>query len=86
MKRLQDAIGDWHGWLCLTNTTSARLGNVQHSSLVAALRNITGGKFRRAAAALRASTVAVPGPVLTRDPRKVDRIVATMQESTDSAA
>ncbi len=67
MKRLQDAIGDWHDWLSLTHTTSARLGHVQHSSLVAALRNITGGKFRRAAATLSASLgeQSLRGPIST---------------------
>jgi CHAD domain-containing protein len=86
MKRLQDAIGDWHDWLSLTQTASANLGTVRHSSLVAALRNVTGGKFRRAAAALQASTAAAPRPVLTRDPRPGDRMVSSPQESINSAA
>lgn len=84
MKLLQDAIGDWHDWLSLTHTASARLGHVQHSSLVAALRNVTGGKFRRAAAALQASTA--PSAVPPRDPRKLDRLASSTQVSTDSAA
>jgi CHAD domain-containing protein len=81
MKRLQDAIGDWHDWLSLTQTASAHLGTVQHSSLVAALRNVTGGKFRRAAATLQASIVAAPGSVLSRDPRKRARMVSSTQAS-----
>ena len=55
MKRLQDAIGDWHDWLTLTQSAEARIGHVHHSSLVAALRNVTAGKFRRAAASLPAA-------------------------------
>jgi CHAD domain-containing protein len=84
MKRLQDVIGDWHDWLSLTQTASAHLGTVQHSSLVAALRNITGGKFRRAAAVLQASTA--PSAVPPRNPRKLGRLVSSTLESTDSAA
>jgi CHAD domain-containing protein len=86
MKRLQNVIGDWHDWLCLTHTTSARLGNVQHSSLVAALRNITGGKFRRAAAALQNSSIVRPGALISRHPRKVSQGESPIAESTDSAA
>jgi CHAD domain-containing protein len=86
MKRLQDAIGDWHDWLCLTQTASARVGHLQHSSLVAALRNVTGGKFRRAAAALQASTIAAPRAVMSPHPRKLGPSVSPTQESTDSAA
>ena len=86
MKRLQDAIGDWHDWLCLTQTTSARLGNAQHSSLVAALRNITGGKFRRAAAALQNSSISRPGAPISRQPRKLSQAKSPIAESADSAA
>jgi len=52
LKRLQDAIGNWHDWLTLTNTAAGQLGDVHQSPLVAALHNVTGGKFRHAAAAL----------------------------------
>jgi CHAD domain-containing protein len=86
MKRLQDAIGDWHDWLCLTQTAVARLDHVQHSSLVAALRNITGGKFRRAAAVLQAFAHVEPDAVLSRHPRKLNPAVPPIAESTDSAA
>jgi CHAD domain-containing protein len=55
LKRLQDAIGNWHDWLTLTNTAAGQLGDVHQSPLVAALHNVTGGKFRTATAALEAS-------------------------------
>lgn len=55
LKLLQDAIGNWHDWLTLTHTAAGRLGDINESSLVAAIYNVTGGKFRRAAAALAAS-------------------------------
>jgi CHAD domain-containing protein len=54
LKRLQDAIGNWHDWQALTHSATGRLGEVNQSSLVAALRNVTGGKFRNAIAALSA--------------------------------
>jgi len=52
IKRIQDALGDWHDWLILMQTASEHLGEVRESSLVAELHNVTGAKFRRAVAAL----------------------------------
>src|SRR3984893_280371 len=54
LKRLQDAVGNWHDWLTLTQTAAKRIGDVNQSSLVAALHKVTGGKFRQAVAALSA--------------------------------
>jgi CHAD domain-containing protein len=55
LKRLQDALGHWHDWLTLTQTAVEQLGEVGQSSLVAALHNVTRGKFRQAVAAVDAS-------------------------------
>jgi CHAD domain-containing protein len=55
LKRVQDAVGDWHDWLTLTQTAAGRLGEVHESSLVATLHNVTGAKFRNAVAVLSAS-------------------------------
>lgn len=55
LKRLQDAVGNWHDWLTLTNTAAKQLGDVNQSTLVAALHNVTRAKFRQAVAALTAS-------------------------------
>jgi CHAD domain-containing protein len=52
VKRIQDALGDWHDWLTLTQTASENLGEVRESSLVAELHNVTGAKFRHAVAVL----------------------------------
>lgn len=52
MKNLQDALGDWHDWLTLTQTAGKHLGEVRDSSLVAELHNVTGAKFRHAVALL----------------------------------
>jgi len=52
LKRIQDALGDWHDWLTLTQTASEHLGEVRESSLVAELHNVTGAKFRHAVVVL----------------------------------
>jgi CHAD domain-containing protein len=52
IKRIQDALGDWHDWLTLTQTASADLGDVRESPLVAELHNVTGAKYRRGIAVL----------------------------------
>jgi len=62
LKRLQDALGNWHDWLSVTNSAAERLGDVNQSSLVAALHNVTGGKLRNAVAALSASPLVQSGP------------------------
>ena len=60
IERVQDALGDWHDWLTLTQSAAKRLGDVRESSLVAALHNVTGAKFRNAVTSLSASHVAFP--------------------------
>jgi len=62
IERVQDALGDWHDWLTLTQSAAERLGDVRESSLVAALHNVTGAKFRNAVSSLSASQVAFPAP------------------------
>ncbi len=54
LKGMQDAAGDWHDWFTLTRTAAKRLGDIHESSLVAALHNVTGAKFRSAVTALSA--------------------------------
>src|SRR5271169_3105847 len=61
IKRIQDALGDWHDWLTLTQTAREHLGEVRESSLVAELHNVTGAKFRHAVALL-SPIRAKPGP------------------------
>src|ERR1700724_927600 len=87
VKRLQDAVGNWHDWLTLTQTAAKRLGDVSQSSLVAALHNVTGSKFRHAVAALSASltqtaekSVSVPSAPL----RKASTKGPTLVEQTES--
>jgi CHAD domain-containing protein len=63
LKRVQDALGDWHDWLTLTQTAGEHIGEVRESALVAELHNVTGAKFRHAVAVLsqmRAKPVLAP--------------------------
>jgi CHAD domain-containing protein len=90
MKRLQDAVGNWHDWLTLTHTAVKRIGDVHQSSLVAALHHVTGGKFRHAVAALSASPtiqrVPKPVPADSAQPRKPGTKSRVLMEQTESAA
>jgi CHAD domain-containing protein len=52
IKRVQDALGDWHDWLTLTENARKHLGEVRESALVAELHNLTGAKFRQAVSSL----------------------------------
>lgn len=52
VKKVQDALGDWHDWLTLTETAQEHLGDLRQSPLVAELQNVSGAKFRRALASL----------------------------------
>ena len=48
LKRMQDAIGDWHDWLELAERAEKLFGRAHDSSLVAVLQNLTRAKFRQA--------------------------------------
>ncbi len=52
LKTLQDALGHWHDWFTLTQTASQHLGDIHQSPLMAALHNVTRGKYRDAVAKL----------------------------------
>ena len=89
LKRMQDAVGNWHDWLLLTQAAAKRLGDVNQSSLVAVLHNLTGSKFRYAAATVSASPTIQP--VVKRVPisaesRKVSTKSPTLVERIESAA
>jgi CHAD domain-containing protein len=58
LKSLQDALVSWRDWLILTHTATEKLGDVNQSSLVAALTNVTRGKFRNAMAAISSANIA----------------------------
>ncbi len=90
MKRLQDAVGNWHDWLTLTHTAIKRIGDVNQSSLVAALHHVTAGKFRHAVAALSASPTIRQEPkpvsVASEQPRKPGTKSPVIMERAEFAA
>lgn len=90
VKRLQDAVGNWHDWLILTQAAAKRLGDVGQSSLVAVLHNVTGSKFRHAVAAISTSPTIQPAvrpvPIPSEQPRKVSTNSPTLVERIESAA
>jgi len=85
IKRIQDALGDWHDWLTLTQTSSEHLGEVRESSLVAELHNVTGAKFRHAVAVL-SQMRAKPVPAHESSPQAPARSPGKAARSVASAA
>jgi CHAD domain-containing protein len=86
LKRIQDALGDWHDWLTLTNSARNNLGDVRESSLVAELHNVSGAKFRHAVSVLSqmrpkliSDQASAAAPTSARVPTKV------MHESVPAA-
>ncbi len=85
LKRAQDALGDWHDWLLLTQSAAKRLGDVHESPLVAVLHNVSGAKFRHAAAAL-SSTRAVRADLKRRtSPQAKSRKLNTKSDAPAAA-
>jgi len=88
VKKLQDAVGNWHDWWILTQAASKRLGDINESSLVALLHNVTRGKFRQAVSTLSASPAIQPAdasPTAERS-RKVSTKSPTLVERIETAA
>jgi CHAD domain-containing protein len=83
IKRIQDAVGDWHDWLTLTQTATADLGDVHDSPLVAELHNVTGAKYRCAVSILSQMNNA---PVADRVARRPLAAPASENANTASAA
>lgn len=85
LKHAQDALGDWHDWFMLTETSLKRLGDVHQSSLVAVLHNVTGAKFRKAVSAL-GSDRAPRTPEKTAVGRKTKMTTNASESDTSSVA
>lgn len=65
LKKIQDALGDWHDWSTLTQTSIKHLGEVEESPLVAELHNVTGAKYRHAVAIVSHLRGAKPSQKIT---------------------
>ena len=90
LKRMQDALGNWHDWLTLTHTAVERLGDVNQSSLVAVIHNVTRGKFRHAVSAVMAakteSHAARPDALELQTPRRSARKDTAIEKRSGAAA
>jgi CHAD domain-containing protein len=65
LKRMQDALGEWHDWLTLAETVQQHVGADARSALLAELSNITRAKFREAIAVVQETKSKMsPKPVL----------------------
>jgi CHAD domain-containing protein len=90
LKRLQDALGNWHDWMTLTHTATDRLGDVSQSSLVAVLHNVTRGKYRQAVTAVSRAAIEPPRTrkraVESKAARKADGKGTVIERHTGRAA
>ncbi len=86
LQRLQDALGNWHDWMTLTNTAAARLGDVNQSPLVAEIHNVTGGKLRQAMATLSSSPLHSPPRLTATSSGRSRNTKIAAPARTDSAA
>ena len=86
LKRIQDALGDWHDWLTLTQTASEHLGEVRESPLIAELHNVTGAKFRRAVAVLSQMRARGPASPLPLRKCRPAHVAARKNRPSTSAA
>lgn len=82
LRSLQDALGSWRDWMTLTRTATEKLGSVNQSSLVAALTNVTRGKFRNAIAAI--SSAQGGNPISTSSTRQ-SPVRASQGENLEAA-
>jgi CHAD domain-containing protein len=59
LKRMQDALGDWHDWLTLNAMASKLLPETANSPLLNAIHNILGAKYRDAVQAVSSAKVSL---------------------------
>ncbi len=85
LRHMQDVIGDWHDWLQLTQRAEQLFDGVQDSALLAALRNVTGAKFRQAVHTLMETRAALSEkkpvsitPAQRRSSRQAAAVVAAV--------
>ena len=86
LKRMQDALGDWHDWLTLTETVQKHVGDDARSALLAELSNITRAKLREAMAVVQETKASMSAkPVLMTQAKGVGRKPAASQRQLAAA-
>ena len=78
LKRAQDAVGEWHDVLKLSERAEKLFGSVRDSALVAVLQNIMRARFRRAGSSLLDSLRAVEA--LQRQSATAQKLPASVTE------
>lgn len=81
LKRMQDALGNWHDWQLLTETAKRQLGEVNQSSLVAVLHNVTQGKFRQAVKTLSSPETRSSVQIMPSDAKSTRQPESVMNEA-----
>ena len=85
LKRVQDAIGDWHDWLKLSEKSARFFESEPNSILLSTLRTITRNKFHEAVSTLTQARSEFLEPELS-DSRKPARKAAAASQSQVGAA
>jgi len=86
LKHMQDAVGDWHDWLKLTQRAENLFSGAPGSPLVAALRNLTRAKFRHAVTTLTETRGGLQGKKLARSEDLTPRKGSATVSNTRTAA
>jgi CHAD domain-containing protein len=85
LKRMQDAIGEWHDWLTLSETTQKLCTDGRPSAMLSALNNITRARYRDAVQVVSETKAALRDGDVTRS-KPVQTVVRRKPAASDSSA
>lgn len=77
LRRMQNALGDWHDWLILNSTLLKLLPGLENSPLLSAVRNISKVKYREALQAVANTKMALKKAAIAPKPAAPKRTVST---------
>lgn len=89
LEHMQDALGDWHDWLSLTQTVQKLAGDDLNSPLLSALNNITRAKLREAMQAVtetRAALLSKPVSFIRHEDAHLRSAAAARRKPSSSQA
>jgi CHAD domain-containing protein len=86
LRRMQNALGEWHDWLTLNSTLLKLLPDLENSPLLSAVRNISKVKYREAVQAVANTKLALAKkPATTTKPAAPKRTLSSAQPVAASA-
>jgi CHAD domain-containing protein len=86
LRRMQNALGEWHDWLTLNSTLLKLLPDLENSPLLSAVRNISNVKYREAVQAVaNTKTTLATKPTIATKPAAPKRTVSSGQPVAASA-